>query len=244
MAAPDREIKGFIRVVRKWHQLPLWPPSSPSSPRAPPAGDDVARAVIAFANAQAANRAAESDAAAAVALRQLSPNQRCMLMLLKHEDAFLRLRNWHAFFDTVQGQAEWVAEKALIEDAFDLFQLALTRLPSLPRGTLTPACRLVAGAIETQPSPHPSIRFSIALADLMDLDEGDAALAHAQREYPDDHFRLEFHDNMGGCAVDVRPAIGTCVRPMRTHPRVNLPLHYVAHSGTFTMGGSLDNHPK
>jgi hypothetical protein len=234
MALADPDIRGFIRVVRSWHQLPLWPPRGSSAAREPPAGDVAARELIDWTKAQVARRAADQDAAASAALRRLSSNQLCMLTLCRHPDAFLRLRDWQLFLDTVEERPEWASESQRIRPATQLLRDALRRLPPLPTGT--PACRLVVDAIVDPPR---AVRFSIALADLMSPEAGEAALADARREYPDSAFSLVVHDDISACAVDVRPVIGTHQRAMRTHPRVALPMQYVAHSGVFNIGGDL-----
>jgi hypothetical protein len=247
-----RFVIALTAAILVWHRLPAWPPNASvrrsfQAGITPPAGAALARELIAWIKVQVTLRLAEQDTAA---LRGLSPAQLCVLMLLKHPDAFQRLQAWRGFIQLDRHRPGCDALQKAIDPVLRLLGNALRRLPPLAQGTH--GYRLVPVADFTT-RPHAdtadiSVHFSVAFAELMSLEEGLAAMADAQREYPESAFSLVVHDDISGHAVDVRPVIGMHRRAMRdctlmdghtTDPRVTLPLRYIILAGTHVTCGAV-----
>jgi hypothetical protein len=235
----------FSAAILAWHRLHEWPPNvlGPDLLEIPPpAGDTMARELIDWANVQVAQRVAEQNVDADAAVQGLSRAQLCMLMLLKHPDAFQRLQAWYLCLQGCLHRSEWDEEQQAIDPALRLLEEALRRLPPLAQAT--PGCRLVP-VVPGVKTAAISVQFSIAFVDLMSPEAGEAALADAQATIPDRAFCLVTHDDISAYAVDVRPVIGEHRRAIRDctlavmngrtlDPWVTLPLCYITHSGALT----------
>jgi hypothetical protein len=237
----------FAAAILSWQRLPPWPPSSVHAGSFPPIPPEDAAELVDWAEAQVAQLGAHKDIAA---LYGLSRAHLCVLMLLKHPDAFQRLQAWHVFFQRCLHQSDWDEQRKAIDPAQRLLEGALRRLPPLATGT--PGYRLVPVAdFSFRPRAYTAdnpIGFSVKFAELLGFEEGLDALEDAQREIPESAFSLVVHEDISGYAVDVRPVIGTHRRAIRdctlmdgrtTNPRMTLPLCYITHSGQLTTCGGI-----